>query len=116
MNVLAAPGNDNGSRVHLLNLWFQELWFSMRGSRLQFAGLTICAGSLTLSMVLTNSHAADTNSKARMQLTSSAFAEGEAIPPQHTCDDKNMSPPLKWNDVPAGTKSLALIADDPDAP
>ena len=51
-----------------------------------------------------------------MQLTSTAFTEGAAIPAKHTCDAKNVSPPLKWNGVPAGAKSLALIVDDPDAP
>ena len=51
-----------------------------------------------------------------MELTSSAFTEGGPIPAKYTCDDKNVSPPLKWSGVPAGAKSLALIADDPDAP
>ena len=51
-----------------------------------------------------------------MQLTSTAFTEGAAIPAKHTCDAKNVSPPLKWSGVPAGTRSLALIVDDPDAP
>ena len=51
-----------------------------------------------------------------MQLTSSAFKAGEAIPAKHTCDAQNVSPQLKWTDTPANTKSLALIADDPDAP
>ena len=49
-------------------------------------------------------------------LTSSAFAEGQAIPTKHTCDGENVSPGLSWSGIPEGTKSLALIADDPDAP
>jgi Raf kinase inhibitor-like YbhB/YbcL family protein len=48
-------------------------------------------------------------------ITSSAFAEGEAIPPELTCDGGNISPPLGWSGVPAGTVVLALIVDDPDA-
>jgi len=51
-----------------------------------------------------------------MELSSSAFTEGGLIPAQYTCDNKNVSPPLKWSGVPTGAKSLALIADDPDAP
>jgi Raf kinase inhibitor-like YbhB/YbcL family protein len=51
-----------------------------------------------------------------MQLTSTAFAEGTSIPVRYTCDDKNLSPPLRWNGAPAGAKTLVLIADDPDAP
>ena len=49
-------------------------------------------------------------------LKSSAFAPGGAIPKRYTCDDANVSPPLAWSGAPAGTKSLALIVDDPDAP
>jgi Raf kinase inhibitor-like YbhB/YbcL family protein len=51
-----------------------------------------------------------------MKLTSSAFAEGGMIPAKYTCDGNDFSPPLAWSDVPAGAKTLALIADDPDAP
>ena len=51
-----------------------------------------------------------------MRLTSTAFTEGAPIPARYTCDDANVSPPLKWGGVPSEAKSLALIADDPDAP
>jgi Raf kinase inhibitor-like YbhB/YbcL family protein len=51
-----------------------------------------------------------------MKLTSPAFAEGELIAPKYTCDGEDVSPPLEWEDIPGGTKSLALIVDDPDAP
>lgn len=49
-------------------------------------------------------------------LTSEAFGAGGSIPSVHTCDGANVSPPLSWSGVPAGTRSLALIVDDPDAP
>ena len=51
-----------------------------------------------------------------IQLTSSAFAEGQPIPEKYTCDGANISPPLKWTNIPQGAKSLALVCDDPDAP
>jgi len=69
-----------------------------------------------LGLTVIGSVAAEKAGKDQMQLTSTAFIEGAAIPAKHTCDAKNVSPPLKWSGVPAGTKSLALIVDDPDAP
>lgn len=51
-----------------------------------------------------------------LSLTSPAFDAGAAIPARYTCDGANISPPLNWSDLPPGTKSLALILDDPDAP
>lgn len=51
-----------------------------------------------------------------LELTSIAFKNGSGIPSKYTCDGSDVSPPLSWSGVPAGTKSLALIADDPDAP
>ena len=50
------------------------------------------------------------------ELACSAFKEGELIPKKHTCEGEDLSPPLRWNHPPAGTRSFALIADDPDAP
>lgn len=52
----------------------------------------------------------------KIELTSAAFGAGETIPKQYTVDGKNISPPLKWDDPPAGTKSFALVCEDPDAP
>ena len=51
-----------------------------------------------------------------MELTSSAFAPNTDIPGLYTCEGRDQSPPLAWTGVPAGTKSLVLIVDDPDAP
>ncbi|MGH9869158.1 MAG: YbhB/YbcL family Raf kinase inhibitor-like protein, partial [Candidatus Polarisedimenticolia bacterium] len=53
---------------------------------------------------------------AALQLTSSAFIPGGDIPTVHTCDGPDISPPLAWTEPPQGTRSLALICDDPDAP
>jgi len=51
-----------------------------------------------------------------MEINSPAFAHGAPIPREHTCDGKDVSPPLSFAAPPPGTLSLALIADDPDAP
>jgi Raf kinase inhibitor-like YbhB/YbcL family protein len=51
-----------------------------------------------------------------LELKSSVFAEGKPIPSKYTCDGGDVSPPLAWSGAPQGTKSFALIADDPDAP
>ncbi len=51
-----------------------------------------------------------------IKITSSAFEDGGLIPAKYTCDGGDVSPPLQWNAVPEGTKSIALICDDPDAP
>ena len=49
-------------------------------------------------------------------LSSNAFTAGGAIPARYSCDGADVSPQLSWSGTPAGTVTLALIADDPDAP
>jgi len=51
-----------------------------------------------------------------LSLRSTAFPPGGEIPKEYTCDGEDVSPPLEWSGAPAGTKSFALIVDDPDAP
>lgn len=51
-----------------------------------------------------------------MTISSNVFLPGKPIPSKYTGDGANVSPSLAWDDVPAGTKSFALIVDDPDAP
>jgi len=59
----------------------------------------------------------ETNAAAmKLQLASTAFANGQPIPRRHTSDDLNLSPALQWSGLPPAAKSLALICDDPDAP
>ena len=53
---------------------------------------------------------------ATFNLFSDAFLAGDIIPIRHTCEGKDISPPLTWGDPPEGTQSFALICDDPDAP
>ena len=50
------------------------------------------------------------------ELTSTAFEEGRPIPARYSGDGENLSPPLKWTDPPRGTRCLALVVQDPDAP
>ncbi|HID20787.1 MAG TPA: YbhB/YbcL family Raf kinase inhibitor-like protein [Planctomycetaceae bacterium] len=52
----------------------------------------------------------------KIELTSTAFKNGERIPRKYTGDGQDVSPPLSWSGVPEGAKELALICDDPDAP
>jgi Raf kinase inhibitor-like YbhB/YbcL family protein len=49
-------------------------------------------------------------------VASESFADGEHLATKHSCEGSNVSPPLRWNQVPDGTQSQALICEDPDAP
>lgn len=78
------------------------------------------AGSLRIAAVLLAVQAwliADAAGTAMaLTLTSSAFKQGGKIPSKYTCEGDDISPPLSFDGIPAGTKSLVLIIDDPDAP
>lgn len=80
-----------------------------------FFGLAICAlfasALFTKGMVM---QPPDTSKQ--MELTSTAFQYMQPIPTEYTCEGKDISPPLAWTGAPAGTRSFALIVDDPDAP
>jgi Raf kinase inhibitor-like YbhB/YbcL family protein len=51
-----------------------------------------------------------------LQVTSSAFGANQEIPPKYTCDGTQTTPPVTWSRVPAGTQSIAILIEDPDAP
>lgn len=53
---------------------------------------------------------------ANFRLTSEVFTSGDEIPARYTCSGESISPPLRWENPPEGTVSMALIVDDPDAP
>jgi hypothetical protein len=53
---------------------------------------------------------------AAITVSSPAFADGQPIPRQFTCDGDDTSPPLSWKEVPSATAELAVVVDDPDAP
>jgi len=85
----------------------------------------ITAALLVLLFVLTacndtkNSPGVDLMPKIKentMNISSPAFEENTLMPRKYSCQGDDINPPLKIRDVPAGTKSLALIVDDPDAP
>lgn len=58
----------------------------------------------------------DDSPTSGLVISSEAFADGTPVPVRHTCDGEDLSPPFRWTGVPVGTRSFALICDDPDAP
>jgi hypothetical protein len=68
---------------------------------------------LALALNLLLAAAMPGKSMASLQLKSSAFSNGGAIPPKFTCDGRDVSPALSWNEPPPGTNAFALIVDDP---
>jgi Raf kinase inhibitor-like YbhB/YbcL family protein len=80
--------------------------------RLAFFILVSCCSLLLASSVLS----AEPKASKKMTLRSPAFQSGADIPRKYTCDADDVSPPLHWQNTPAGTQAYALIAEDPDAP
>ena len=56
------------------------------------------------------------DSAMSLEITRPAFQEGGEVPPRHTADGPDVSPEISWGSAPEGTKSFAIICDDPDAP
>ena len=79
------------------------------------AGLVLAASAFA-AQAGQKAGSAGKGGKMAFTIKSTAFSEGANIPSRHTCDGVNLSPPLSWSGQPAGTKSFALIVDDPDAP
>lgn len=69
----------------------------------------------TLAIILCACAPAKTEATAPLELTSPAFVQDGALPVSYSCDGGDVSPALTWTEPPAGTKSFALIMDDPDA-
>jgi len=76
----------------------------------------LAAGALLLALSAGVARAAGSEPQARLALSSPAFRNGQAIPQAYTCDGTQKIVPLRWSGVPRGTRSFALLVDDPDAP
>lgn len=90
--------------------------YAKRRTRL-IAGFAILIGLLAL---LTHSRRQSTSAQSRLDdpiaVSSLSFSDGGAIPQRYTCDGADISPNLQWPTAPNGTKSVALVMHDPDAP
>jgi len=75
-----------------------------------------CGASRDPSAVNNGETSVENATLAKLELTSEAFQNGQPIPIEYSCDGANKSPALHWGEPPAGTKSFALVIDDPDAP
>ena len=76
------------------------------------AGILLLAAAMPISAL----YGAESKTSQNFILTSSVFHAGAEIPRKYTCDGEDVSPPLRWQDAPVGTKAFSIIADDPDAP
>ena len=85
----------------------------IRGAAWALSALFVCGAT---GCERTQTEAPKGEPSMKITITSKAFAEGQSIPTKYTADGQDVSPPLAWSDVPPGTKELALIVDDPDAP
>jgi len=79
--------------------------------------LVSCSYVNNAKKLINSSNSNQSNKEGKtMKLESGAFKFNELIPAKYTCDGKDISPPLFWDEIPIGTQSIALIVDDPDAP
>ena len=69
-----------------------------------------------LLLVLASCGAAEEEKMPDFSLRSTAFNDAQSIPKEFSCEGTDQPPPLAWSDAPPGTKSFALVVDDPDAP
>lgn len=73
-----------------------------------------------IAMILSQISTTDAQMKGgtamKIMVLSTSFRDGEMIPKKYTCDGEDMSSPLSWSGIPEGTKSIAIVSDDRDAP
>ena len=72
-------------------------------------------GLLVGAAIVSAGHVAVAQTAQKISVTSPTLKDGEPIPGQYTPDGRNDSPPLAWSGVPASTKELAVVCEDPDA-
>ena len=83
---------------------------------LVLAALASCGASEHATNQIKGERTVENATLTKLSLTSDAFRDGAPLPTQYTCDGANQSPALAWGEPPQGTKSFALVIDDPDAP
>lgn len=82
---------------------------------MKFIAVTLLSAAIASFPAVQEIHAEDTKME-KLHLTSQAFTHNGMIPPEYTCDGTDRNPPLTIRNIPAKSRSLALIVDDPDAP
>jgi Raf kinase inhibitor-like YbhB/YbcL family protein len=83
---------------------------------LLIAALASCGAGNGVNNEANGEGAVDNATMTKLSVISDAFKEGQPIPSQYTCDGADQTPVLRWGAPPEGTKSFALVIDDPDAP
>lgn len=78
--------------------------------------LTVFLSTIFVLLLVSNAIGKEVTKMSGLKMTSPVFENNGNIPAKYTCDGKDVNPPLLIENVPANTKSLALIVDDPDAP
>lgn len=90
--------------------------FAMLAPALALVALASCGASNHGANQANGGTAMENATLTKLSLSSDAFKDGQPIPTQYTCDGVNQTPVLHWGEPPPGTKSFALVIDDPDAP
>jgi Raf kinase inhibitor-like YbhB/YbcL family protein len=91
----------------------QQRWQRADGQRLRHHRQALVLGG-ALGSACTGFH--EKEEIVTIEVSSSAFEAGATIPKKHTGEGQDVSPPLRWNSLPQGTREIAIICDDPDAP
>ncbi|MGE0547477.1 MAG: YbhB/YbcL family Raf kinase inhibitor-like protein [Kofleriaceae bacterium] len=78
--------------------------------------ITTALCSLVPAIAVADNPKPASTSPRSLTVASSAFTANERIPSEYTCDGNDISPPLSWSNVPDGTRSIAILVEDPDAP